>query len=511
MLDTLAEAWAADNAGEVIWSDPTTRFIDPFTKSGVFLREITRRLIDGLDSVIPDLNERVDHILTKQIFGMGITFLTASLARRSVYCSKFANGPHSIAQSFKTEHGNIWFERMEHTWIGATEFVKGKGGHGGAIKRGTNGKCRYCGASQRAFDRGETLESHAYAFIHTDNIKARISELFGDHMQFDVIIGNPPYQIDDEGGHRPVPLYHKFVERAKELDPRYLVMVTPSRWMAGGLGLSGYRSEMLGDSRIRTMVDYPISKEVFPGVEVKGGISYFLWSRDNRGLCAFTTVRDGVSAGPVLRRLDEHDILVRDPIGIPLLERVLAQREPSFESLVASVRPFGDTLRSNFRDYKPQRAGAYQVSLLVNDGGARVEVWTKAGYVTANQDLAEAWKVFLPKAGSDGGQRLPNPVIGAPRIGKPGQVSTETYLAIGPFRSERQARQALSYLTTKFARYLISLRKISQDNIPSTFKWLPIPDWRGALTDEALKAKYDVSSDESAHIDAMVSAWPGSV
>ncbi|TYO84181.1 site-specific DNA-methyltransferase (adenine-specific), partial [Oceanicella actignis] len=218
MLDTLAEAWAADNGGANLWADSSVRFLDPCTKSGVFLREITRRLVKGLESQIPDLQERVDHILTKQVFGIGITRLTAMLARRSVYCSKHATGPHSIAKGFGSDDGDIWFERTEHTWV--------------------NGRCKFCGASQSTYDRGEGMETHAYAFIHTDDIKARMAELFGGDVQFDVIIGNPPYQLASDGGTRDVPIYHKFVEQAKALQPRYLTMVIPSRWMAGGLGLS---------------------------------------------------------------------------------------------------------------------------------------------------------------------------------------------------------------------------------------------------------------------------------
>ena len=179
MLDTLAEAWAANNGGADLWADSSVRFLDPCTKSGVFLREIASRLTKGLAAEIPDLQKRVDHILTKQVFGIGITYLTSLLARRSVYCSKHANGPHSIAKGFASDAGNIWFERTEHTWA--------------------EGRCKFCGASQKTFDRGEELETHAYAFIHTDDIKARLAELFGGNMQFDVIIGNPPYQLDDGG------------------------------------------------------------------------------------------------------------------------------------------------------------------------------------------------------------------------------------------------------------------------------------------------------------------------
>ena len=195
MLDTLAEAWAANHKGANIWADKSVKFLDPFTKSGVFLREITTRLTIGLEKEIPNLEKRVTHILTKQVFGIAITQLTSLLARRSVYCSKHAQGEHSIAKSFATDDGNIWFKPLKHTWNGD--------------------KCKYCGAGKSVFDRAAGLETHAYAFIHTDNIKNRLAEIFGGNMQFDVIIGNPPYQLASDGGSRDGPIYQHFVEQAK--------------------------------------------------------------------------------------------------------------------------------------------------------------------------------------------------------------------------------------------------------------------------------------------------------
>jgi site-specific DNA-methyltransferase (adenine-specific) len=156
MLDTLAEAWAANNKGANIWADKSVKFLDPCTKSGVFLREITRRLVEGLKEEIPDLQARVNHILTRQVFGIGITQITALLARRSVYCSKHANGPHSIAKGLASDDGNIWFKRIQHTW--------------------DDDRCKYCGAGKSLFNRAAGLETHAYAFIHTDNIKSRLSD-----------------------------------------------------------------------------------------------------------------------------------------------------------------------------------------------------------------------------------------------------------------------------------------------------------------------------------------------
>ena len=180
MLDMLTETWATDNNGANLWANKNVKFLDPCTKSGVFLREITSRLTKGLESEMPDLQQRVDHILTHQIFGIGITRLTSLLARRSVYCSKNANGAHSISKSFRTDTGNIWFERLDHTW--------------------NETKCVFCGAPKTVLDRDKGLENYAYAFIHTNEVKQRVNELFGAEMQFDVIIGNPPYQMKGGAG-----------------------------------------------------------------------------------------------------------------------------------------------------------------------------------------------------------------------------------------------------------------------------------------------------------------------
>lgn len=354
ILDTLAEAWAFDHGGANLWADKTIRFLDPFTKSGVFLREITSRLTKGLAQEMPNLQERVDHILTKQVFGIGITRLTSLLARRSVYCSKHANGAHSIAKGFHSDAGNIWFERTEHTWAA--------------------GRCKFCGAGQAALDRGEGLETHAYAFIHTDNIKARVAELFGVNMQFDLIIGNPPYQLNDGGyGTSAAPIYQLFVEQAKKLEPRYLSMIIPARWFAGGKGLDEFREAMLGDNRLRSIDDYLSASDVFPGVGLKGGVCYFLWNRDNSGPCQVATHFKDWPVSTASRPLLEKgaDIFIRFNEGLSILKKVIALEcgpekllipaaNKRFDQLVSSLRPFG--FRTFFRGRKQAKKGCDDLS-----------------------------------------------------------------------------------------------------------------------------------------------------
>ena len=422
MLDLVADAWASLNDGALIWADKSVTFLDPFTKSGVFLREITARLTEGLKCEIPDLSERVDHILAKQVFGIAITQLTAMLARRSVYCSKSANGEHSVAKSFKNTDGNIWFERLEHNWAGATEFVETADQEGNPVRRGVNGRCTYCGASQLALDRGDELETHAYAFIHTDDIRARVAELFGDDMQFDVIIGNPPYQTTGGGGgSNDSPIYNLFVQQAMKLRPRFLSMVIPSRWMAGGRGLGEFRAEFLADQRVRTLVDYENAKDAFPSVGIGGGICYFLWDRDNPGLCECRFHRNGLSIGPHARTLDEFDVFVRDKRAVDILHKVVAAGERPFEELVSGDTPFG--LATNFKDYAVDvEPEAGQIRIYANVGTSRVRGAMARETISKNTPLIDTWKLFLPVAGS-GRERERSGVdlvLGPPLLGEPG-------------------------------------------------------------------------------------------
>jgi site-specific DNA-methyltransferase (adenine-specific) len=479
MLDTLEEAWAANNGGASIWADKTVKFLDPCTKSGVFLREITKRLNKGLEKEIPDLQKRVDHILTKQVFGIAITHLTSLLARRSVYCSKNAKGEHSIAKGFDSEDGNIWFQRIKHTWDGD--------------------KCEFCGAGRKTFERDEGLETHAYAFIHTDNIKTRLAEIFGGNMQFDVIIGNPPYQLASEGGTRDIPIYNKFVDQAKKLQPRFLSMIIPSRWMATGLGLNEFRKSMLEDRHIRKLVDYERMDLVFPGVDFEGGVSYFLWDRDNAGKCEVTTVTGEETIGPVARDLNEYDILVRDSRGLNILKKVREANEPSIVEILSADKEFGWT--SNFDGFHPSKRPT-DVALYYFRGGKRLVGGIARKDVTKSAHLIDTWKVMTPAAYGERGAR-PAMVLGPSFIAESPSVCTQTYLFFY-VASKKQAESLQSYLNTRFFRFLVSLRKITQHATRATYTWVPQQTWDRVWTDDVLYKKYRLSKDDIAHIEASI-------
>lgn len=502
MLDSLAAGWAEANNGANIWADPTVTFLDPFAKTGVFLREITRRLTDGLAEAIPDLRDRVDHILTRQVFGIAITQLTSLLARRSVYCSKLANGPHSIATSFTTKEGNIWFERTEHSWSGGKSEFRVDPLTGDEIVVFTNRKCRYCRASEDSYARGGDLETHAYAFIHTNDIKARVAELFGDTMQFDVIIGNPPYQLQSDGGTRDVPIYQHFVEQAKQLQPRFLTMVIPSRWMASGLGLTEFRRTMLADRRIRELVDYPNAADVFPEVGINGGACFFVWDANHDDDCTTTMVWGGAEIGPISRPLDEFDVLVRDGRAIPILRKVLGRTEPSINTILARDKEFGWT--SNFRGFHTsQRPG--DVPLYYIRSMKRGVGFIGRDEVTKSTHLIDTWKLLVPQVGS-GREREKSGVdlvLGPPLITPAPSVCTQSFLFFH-VDSEEQARSVRSYYTTRFFRFLVSLRKITQHATHSTYRWVPIQSWDRPWTDADLYAKYGLASDEIAFIESLI-------
>jgi site-specific DNA-methyltransferase (adenine-specific) len=478
MLDTLERAWAADNEGTSIWADSKVTFLDPCTKSGVFLREITKRLIAGLEAEIPGLQARVNHILTKQVFGIGITQLTALLARRSLYCSKHATGEHSVAKSFGHDDGNIWFERTEHSW--------------------NKGKCFFCGASSETFARGNDMETHAYALIHTDKVKVRVAELFGGNMQFDVIIGNPPYQLSDGGhGASASPIYQKFVAQAKALEPRYLSLVIPSRWFGGGKGLGEFRSEMLGDDRLRKIVDFENAKDAFPGVDLAGGVCYFLWNRDERGPCQVTNIAGNTEESATERRLDEFSSFVRHSAAVPIIRKVISKDHKAMSEQVSSRKPFG--LATNAR---PDKIGDLILRWEKGEGPFQRE------NVTVGDELIDKWKVITSyvaydhagNPGNDGRRKVFSKIATLP----PGSICTETYLVIGAYDTESEAQNLISYMKTKFFRFLVSQFMYSHHLTRSAYEFVPVLDMTAEWTDQNLAERYGLTEEEVEFIESKI-------
>lgn len=470
-----------------LFCSPDTTFLDPVCKSGVFLREIARRLNEGLKNRMPDDQVRINHILTKQVFGLATGELTALLSRRSVYCSKRADGKYSIATAFTKPDGNIRLPKTQHTW-------------------NASGKCEACGANRGEYDRDEALEAYAYPFIHGIDP----TEVFS--MKFDVIVGNPPYQLSDGGfGRSASPIYHQFVQQAKKLEPRYLTMVIPARWFAGGKGLDEFREAMLADAHLRSIDDYLTASDVFTGIGLKGGVCYFLWDRDNPGSCRVTTHFKDWPVSTAIRPLVENgvDIFVRFNEGLSILKKVAAvecgesqslslPRNRRFEQMISSRRPFG--LATTFKGKSVKRPGDV---LVYQNGGTG---YTPKGSITTGTEFIDKWKLFVGYAAPGTGNKdtYPHRIISTPFIGEPESVSTETYLCIGPFDSKSEAESAQSYLSCRLTRLLILLRKPSQHVTRKVYTFVPIQAWTKQWTDSDLYAKYDISESEIAFIDKIV-------
>ena len=463
-----------DMLPQELFQSPDTTFLDPACKTGVFLREIAKRLNEGLKDQIPDLQQRIDHIFQKQLFGIAITELTSLLSRRGVYCSKYPNSDYSVSR-FKDAQGNIRFKRTEHKW--------------------KDGKCVYCGASQAQYARGDELETHAYEWIHTTIPE----EIF--KMKFDVIIANPPYQLSDGGGgagKSAAPIYQKFVEQAKKLSPRYMSMIIPSRWFSGGKGLDDFRLSMLQDDRVSKIVDYSDSKDCFPsGVDIPGGICYFLWERDRHGLCHVKNILKDGRVIEANRKLDEYTTFIRYNSAETIVQKVLALNESTLSTIVSSRKPFGLDSNTKFDENG-------DIVLRSSKGLGKIS----SKHIQTGLDLIDKWKVIVSKvtfehAGvpdKDGMMR----VLSVTQTLPPQSACTESYLVVSAFDSKEYADNMITYLKTKFVRFLMMQMLASMNMSKATFSFVPTQDFAKPWTDEELYAKYSLTQEEIDFIESMI-------
>jgi len=460
---------------EEIWHDRNATFLDPACKTGVFLREIAKRLMAGLSEEIPDVQERANHIFKHQLFGIAITELTSLISRRSVYCSKQANGKYSVCTKFDNSDGNICFNpELRHTW-------------------GDDGKCTFCKASKSKYDRGPEFESHAYQFIHSKDIAKQYKK-----MKFDVIIGNPPYHLDDEGNNASaVPLYHLFIENAINLNPKYICMIVPARWYAGGKGLNNFRQMILQDKRIREIHDFVNGADCFPSVSIKGGVCYFLWDRDYKGDCIFSSHEGNKIVSTLKRPLAEpgQKTLIRYNEAIPIFHKVKALNEKTMDTIVSSRKPFG--FATNFEGF----------SLEEIDDSALIYAQKKKGYIKHSaireeyKKLLDSYKLFIPEAIGSGNMSTD---LVKPILGEPNTCCTETYVLCGPFDSKECAMNAMSYIKTKFFHFMLGLRKITHHTTSEIYEFVPLQDFTRPWNDKDLYEKYHLNAVEQDTIERMV-------
>jgi len=490
MLDTLPEA---------LWSDPNAKFLDPFTKSGVFLREIAKRLMQGLATAIPDRQARLDHILGQQLYGIAITQLTALTARRTLYCNKDTTElAHCLTDIFAQQgnpDGNIYFEPCEHT------FVKGK--------------CTYCGATEREFgtEQRTALEQHAYLFIHNKNPYKE--------MQFDVIIGNPPYQlgfgIEGANSSNARAIYHLFIDQAIKLNPKFICMIVPSRWMTRST--QGVPDEwidrMLSSNKFRVMHDFQNSNDVFQGVDIKGGVNYFLWDKDYDGICDYYLYTD-ITKKPIHRNeyLDANNtgIIVRDIQAATILNKISDVegnyiKENNFSNLVSPKHFFDNSvlLTSNWNEFSTEKTEEYSIKYYPNKKVAEV-AWIKEDQIPKNITTKDLHKVFIPAAGGSG---TDSRILGIPFYGEPNSVCSQTYLVIGynPNKhhfTQQECENIIGYIKTRFFRYLVSIKKKTQNGPRGVYQFVPLQDFTEEWTDEKLYKKYGLTADEIAYIEEKI-------
>ncbi|MGM9880765.1 MAG: Eco57I restriction-modification methylase domain-containing protein [Bacilli bacterium] len=503
-----------DSLPEEVWHNPNYKWLNPATKNGIFEREIAIRLDIGLKDVIPDTETRRKHILQNMIFAIGQTKFTANVARRTLYyCSQankkcdgiiaddghYVNG-YAIGNGywFDNEEGNIKTPCVNHKINSKTK------------------KCEFCGISGNSkYLDANQREQYAYEFIHYNHlvIERKLNERFfggNKNMKFDIIIGNPPYQLSDGGAQASArPIYNLFIKQARKMNPKYLCMIIPSRWMTGGKGLDDFRTSMINDRHIELLHDFVDPKECFPNNEIKGGVCYFLWNRDNDGPCKIFTHKNGnVAESTRYLKNGNVDVFIRDERLIPLIEKSLAYKGGSFTKIVSPLKPYG--LRGDvFKDpskyaLPPMDTTPINNGLVIHgldEHLKRVKRYVPSSYPIPKKDLIKGWKLFVARNQGSGvfGETMSEAIIAGDN-----ELCTETYVVFGPFNTRNEAENCWGYVKTKFFRAMLGIRKLDQGAAQGVYQFVPLLDFNESWNDQKLYKMFDLSDDDVDFIETNV-------
>lgn len=516
------------------FSDPDTTYFESSSYNGICLKIFAEKLYVGLEKVIPNKLERLNHIFKNQLYGIATSKVAAAMVRKTLYGSRYACaiGNKTSLDKIKT------FSIVEFTDedVGKTFFCGNKAQ--GNIRFNINSKhdyskgniCSCCGANKNIYGENE----YAYEFIHLAN--KNIERLKA--MKFTVIIGNPPYQLSDTSlSASATPIYNKFIEQAKLLDPKYIIMIIPSRWMVGGKGLDTFRKEMLEDKHILVLHDYLDASECFQGVDIKGGVCYFVRDRDKEDKCTIVTHDKGKTTTSIryLKEDCDDDIFIRKPELISIKNKVWNDKaQISFSNIVSPRKPYG--FCSDFFNPKEEKT--------IDGKRVKIDVTTQEKYglepakdtgtdedykIIGLENTVRCWKyldkdykfpkisnlnnykLFISKAYGSGkyGEKINNLIIAEPK-----QVCTETFVEIGGLHSKEEANNCNKYMQTKFFTALLGIAKITQNTSAKVYGYIPLQDftnksdidWNKSISeiDEILYKKYGFTKEDIEFINKNV-------
>lgn len=294
------------------------------------------------------------------------------------------------------------------------------------------------------------------------------------------------------------PIYQYFIEHSKHLNPRYLIMIIPARWFAGGKGLDDFRATMISDTRLKHLEDYLNASDCFGnGVEIKGGVCFFLWDRDYNGACHIIThtTNGELSESTRFMKIGDNDVFIRRNEAVSILDKVLQKKEHTFDCIVSSRKPFG--LPTNIESHCCKES---EDIVIYQRGGT---AFIKRSRIERNKEWVSKFKIYISKA-YNAGDDFPHQILNKPILGGKDTCCSETYILIGPFDKKEESINVKSYIQTKFFRFLVSLRKISQDATSKVYQFVPLQDFSHPWTDEMLYKKYGLDDKEIAFIESMI-------